>query len=650
MKLVKFFMVAAIVLIFSIGCSNRKSSITDHDSGTNGDTGGNGYSDTDLPRDDGDVSDTDVPDDDPVTDDSNGGVDDGDVAADEDKHDTDDELIPDVDKEEPDDGLEPDGMGPGSENGYDPGSENADGISVDENGWLIIDDSTYILRYLYVSNSMDGTVSKIDTFTQSEVGRYAVGLGAGSDPSRTSVDLEGNVFVGNRADGTVTKIAGKIESCVDRNGNDSIETSTGGDNVLPRDGTGRSTDECVLWTRQFSANDLNPPHICSGIRAVAATPETGTNYEYTGHVWVGCATGQEYAYKLNGNTGDIMQVRKMTNDDDTKYCRPYGFVLDKFQRLWTSCRAIPQWQEPTNGGIAYIDTEDETTRIIYTPDNHNPYGIAIDGKNRIWVSGFNGSIYRYTPGGALLNEGTWDNLNISTQHHRGIAVDKYGFVWAITTNDPDEAKIFLVNGDTFPDPSSVIGSYGLANDEHTHVVNGTGVAVDFLGNIWGVSRNHGNTDTGFVTFMKVDRSGTVPVVLEESKKVIPVGKGPYVYSDMIGYNLKNFATREGWYRNIFEICKSNETTIWEKIYWEADLPEGTKIIIRARAADLIEALSDVDWMTIVEVPSDTSPKDIPDTLPNGHFIELEARLYSEEEGLTPKVGLIHFDYRCRLPY
>jgi hypothetical protein len=620
-------------VIFLSGCSDKKSNTTD-DSGNDGIIVGND-DDGKLPGDDSDLHEKDGEND----------LDDSSNDEDQDDHSS------DKDGEKNDDGLEPDGMGPGTENAYDPGSENADGISVDDNGYLIIDDSAYILRYLWVSNSEEGTVSKIDTFTREEVARYAVGLNSSANPSRTSVDLAGNVFVGNRVDGTVTKIAGNLDACIDRNSNGTIETSTGGDNVLPRAANGRSTDECVLWTRRFVSGDLNPPHACSGIRAVAATPETGENYEYTGHVWIGCAIGDEYAYKLNGNTGNIMEVRKMTDSTDTNYCRPYGFVLDHDQRLWTSCRAIPDWQEPTYGGIAYFDTENPSGGMIYTPDNINPYGIAIDGKNRIWVTGFDGTIHRYTPSGTLLDEGIWHSLTVSEEPHRGIAVDKWGFVWAITTEEiatPTESRIHLIDGDAFPDPSSILGEYGLSNTEYPDVTNGTGVAVDFQGHIWGVSRNHG--DPGHVTFIEVDRSGENPQPVIESKTVIPVGVGPYVYSDMLGYNLRNFGSREGWYRHTFQICDTHETTLWEKIYWEAEVPEGTRLVIRARAADLIDDLPNVEWITVVEVPDDISPKDLPNDLPNGHYIELEARLYSIEEGVTPKVGMIHFDYVCRMPY
>ena len=48
----------------------------------------------------------------------------------------------------------------------------------------------------------EGTVSKLNTETGQEVGRYSVG----SDPSRTAVDLEGNVWVANRGSDNIHRI------------------------------------------------------------------------------------------------------------------------------------------------------------------------------------------------------------------------------------------------------------------------------------------------------------------------------------------------------------------------------------------------------------------------------------------------------------
>ena len=55
--------------------------------------------------------------------------------------------------------------------------------------------------YLWAANSDQGTISKIDTKTVTEVGRYIVRPDSAGSPSRTSVSLSGNVAVANRSGG-----------------------------------------------------------------------------------------------------------------------------------------------------------------------------------------------------------------------------------------------------------------------------------------------------------------------------------------------------------------------------------------------------------------------------------------------------------------
>ena len=61
------------------------------------------------------------------------------------------------------------------------------------------------LPFIWVPN-YDGTVSKIDTSTGNELGRYRVSADSVCDPSRTTVDINGNCWVGLRQAGTVVKI------------------------------------------------------------------------------------------------------------------------------------------------------------------------------------------------------------------------------------------------------------------------------------------------------------------------------------------------------------------------------------------------------------------------------------------------------------
>ncbi len=94
--------------------------------------------------------------------------------------------------------------------------------------------------YIWIANSPEGTVSKIDTVMATEVARYRTGPGA-PDPSRTSVNLEGDVAVLNRT-GSVSKIAATLKDCTDANGNGIIETSSGPADILTW-----GADECVVW-------------------------------------------------------------------------------------------------------------------------------------------------------------------------------------------------------------------------------------------------------------------------------------------------------------------------------------------------------------------------------------------------------------------
>jgi len=59
-----------------------------------------------------------------------------------------------------------------------------------------------MLPYLWAANHTNNSVSKFNTDTNEEQGRYWVGV----NPSRTAIDLDGNMWVGARNDGRLTKI------------------------------------------------------------------------------------------------------------------------------------------------------------------------------------------------------------------------------------------------------------------------------------------------------------------------------------------------------------------------------------------------------------------------------------------------------------
>jgi len=102
---------------------------------------------------------------------------------------------------------------------------------------LQLSEEPVTLPFIWVPNQGEGTVSKVNTETGDELSRYRVGpAGDFCSPSRTTVDLFGNCWVGSRALGTAVKI-GLLEAgeWIDRNSNGLPDTSvdTNGDGTLP---------------------------------------------------------------------------------------------------------------------------------------------------------------------------------------------------------------------------------------------------------------------------------------------------------------------------------------------------------------------------------------------------------------------------------
>jgi hypothetical protein len=204
---------------------------------------------------------------------------------------------------------------------FDVGSRDLEPVCDPDQGTASADFSI-----IWIANSPDGTVSKIDTKTATELARYRTGPGS-PDPSRTSVNLSGDVAVSNRQ-GTVTKIAAEIEDCVDADGDNMITTSQG-----PADVLDWGADECVLWHHDAGFDET----IAGSTGGPRATAWEGgeidpTTCEYAeADLW--------FAFRNQPETSAT--IRKLDGDDGS----PVGEVV------------IPDW--PCNWG-------------------HGPYGGAID--------------------------------------------------------------------------------------------------------------------------------------------------------------------------------------------------------------------------------------------------------------------------------
>lgn len=355
-------------------------------------------------------------------------------------------------------------------------------------------DEDYAFSIIWVGNTGQGTVSKIDTTTATELARYRTGPSDASDPSRTSVNLRGDVAIGNRS-GSITKIAANPARCVDTNGNGMVDTSQG-----PGDIRAWGEDECVLWHHDVGfpqGLDSNQ----GGPRAVAWDSGDKALCFSDARLWIGWrdqpGTGVKLR-RLNGETG----VAEVTLDVPDWNCNwghgTYGGAVDKSGAFW----ALGTLQT-----LVHVDPKTFAVNRYEGPGSV-VYGIALDGTGQPWLGGYDGRLWRFDLAGKTFV----DMGGMGPNTLRGLAIDGEGFAW-IAGNDP-----------------CVLVQYNTMNQQ---IVNGNielpgcgepvGVSIDHEGFVWVVDR-------------EADRAYKVDPLTHATVTVDGL-VAPYTYSDMTGAGL-----------------------------------------------------------------------------------------------------------------
>lgn len=350
--------------------------------------------------------------------------------------------------------------------------------------------------YLWVSNSPEGTVSKIDTQQALEVGRYESGPVGVRDPSRTSVSADGRYAVVVNRSGGITMIAAEDDECVDTNMNGVIDTSTGAGDVFTW-----GEDECVLWNVPLPGSGTTGP------RPVSWTigEQDPVSCEYAiGNVWVGwydSAANQGNFRLLDGATGATLDDVAVPSWSGESW-GPYGGAIDADNNFW----AIG-WG--TNGPVVRIDGVTHTA-THYGSAGGWIYGMGLDLEGNTWATGCGTpDVYRFDAAAE-----TWETVaSISGANClRGMQVDSNGVAWIAKNGACGLAAI-----DTTTDPPTVIDDNIALPGCNTPV----GVSIDAEGFVWVV-------DQGSNQAMKYDpTTGMIDATVGGLVS-------PYTYSDMTG--------------------------------------------------------------------------------------------------------------------
>ena len=526
-----------------------------------------------------------------------------------------------------------------------PSPARSDAVTTEDNGSRLVLTSDTSRRFdAWIANFVDGKVTKIDTRDGVQLARYDSVLRDGSNgaeppddecnpqvlgsrsggncPSRTAVDLNGAVYVANRAferQGTVTKIAGFPEDCIDRDGDGEISTSQDLDGngqvdpFVPGEYLGQD-DECLLWTVDVGGRGGVP-------RALAIAPG--------GNVWVGLH-GESRVLELDPADGRVLRSIAVPG------IKPYGAAIDSSGKLWLTAAAI--------GSIVSVDTDSGEVGHAHTAPARetgcpSSYGIAVDTDGHVWIAGFTCPFaFGYDP-----DADDWTSVGLPESGvTRGIAADDRGNIFVASSHDfitldPTSTFGFVEAGPPVTRLTVFRGEDGselrvFGDDANPLPGRGAiGVGLDSERRAWLV-----NQESGSATRVDVD-SGEV--------KHFAVGDMPYTYSDFTGFALRRISAPSGFVREVREGCE-NGASEWEHVSVDVEL-NGGRVAVRARTAETREALEAARFVGPFE-GEEIDLQAAPGPIGDGRFLELEARLVSGDGRSSPSLRELVVRVHCPL--
>jgi streptogramin lyase len=424
-------------------------------------------------------------------------------------------------------------------------------------------------------DATDGLVNDgVATLAESRAGKgavrgeyYSAPQGQPGNPSRTTVDINGDVWVGNRDASSGGGSAVKI-------------TATPGEGARTSSGvwdspTSNGTFNRLSWSNAGGADTNGGTSTAQddAVQLYIRTPSTGNRtiaIDSNNDVWIGGLNNRLHA-QFDGDTG------AQIGGTNAAGVGGYGGVIDGNGILWSS-----DW---SNNRIGRYDTNaaDPASAFLGAVTTGGPsYGLGIDNNGNIWNShyannapgapaGSYGAVSKLAPDGTLLGTYTL-GLSVSSPYSRGVAVTPDNNVWVASSR-----------ADTVPrldNDGNVLAQIAVGDFP-------TGVSVDSNGKVW--VTNQANNSAGN-SVMRID-----PATNQVDLKVeLGNNAAPYNYSDMTGSLVGGITNPTGsWVSGAIDGGLLG--TKWDTLSWNADVPADTSLSLFVRAADTVAGLSGLAW-------------------------------------------------------
>jgi hypothetical protein len=452
---------------------------------------------------------------------------------------------------------------------------------------------------------------RIDATTGAILGEYRTApQGLAGNPSRTAVDSQGNVWVGNRDEesplpnttaprGSVVKIGiclggtrvnadgtpnpngdylkgpFALNTCIDRNGDGLIRTSRGLGDVLPwpniTDGVGGTdgivqdaVDEAILVYQRTTGHQVR--HV-----SVDANDD----------VWVG---GYPFFVtffdKLDRDTGAFLATFPGPG------CGGHGGVVDGQGVLWSTAEAddtVMRYEIATGNSLC-----------INVSSNH---GLGIDPAGNIWVCQFlTNSIVKIAPDGTIFPG--FPKTTGGAAGDRAVCVTPVdSHVWVDGSAGSDVSRL--------DNDGNLLKVIPLGADG----MSPRGLSVDSNGKVW-VTCTLSSTAKRIDPNGGADGLGAVDLTVFLGRKA-----RPYDFSDMTGVTPLITTQPSGSWSVVYD--SGFPGTQYGTISWNASVPTGTEFFVQFRASDDPTALSGLPFVM--------AQNGVPFSGVFGQFVEIRTR-------------------------
>ena len=494
-----------------------------------------------------------------------------------------------------------------------------DHLHVNDSGQIAVDFSTQVHLFTWVAKTGRNTIVRIDADTGTVLGEYrtAPSFSAG-DPSRTVVDRDGNVWVGNMNEasdgrGSIAQIGLVIGGTrVRKNADGSVTADIAGEYLAPpydystaidRDGDGlirtsRGLEHVLAWPSGDDADGGSPAFVEQAfdecIRVFQRTTAPYVHHvamDADGFVWVGGYGAESTGFdKLDPQDGSIVESL-------LPGCGGFGGIVDGAGAVWSSSL--------NQGVVLRYDPLTGTQNCLAVP---SPYGLAVDAGGFVWATTWTGnSVVKISPEGAIV-----DGFPKPAGGSRssGIAIGADGDVWVAHHASGRVARIDA-NGNV-----------------RTTIATGSapmGVDVDARGRVWVTHLNHHNV-------VRIDPQGgsdglgAVDLSVPLGYRAGPVGIGRMAAA----LELRTYAPDGSW---VVQFDGGQGGVRWSRAHWEGEAPATTQVTLQVRAADDQAALQTIHW---VAVDNDEELNNI-----QGRYFELQMGLSASADGrAAPRIDLV----------